>query len=129
MGSECSQCKRSLRPGDRIIQVSAGVYYWGYETPTYHKGPAILSEGHERCYKFTPSLQSEPYVCDVCFKRIRSRSRVIYAVTGTKPGFGYSRPEGRGHEMPFIAHERCWMATAARNLGVSLKKIRHKSHI
>ena len=104
----CSVCQQRLNSGTRIYQFAVGRYYRGFQTPTYENSSAVISECHEECFS-EPSLtpQPGPYDCSLCSQAIGNGTRVLYLVQGDKPAPGYKRPERRGHEMPFIAHEAC----------------------
>src|SRR4051794_20060634 len=109
MNGPCSLCGEYVRSGARIFQVAFGQYIRGFKTPTYQNSSSVLYEGHEGCFdNFPTEPQREPYSCSICGRNIRHGSRVVYGVVGHKPSPGYTRPERRGYEMPFIAHVSCW---------------------
>jgi DNA-directed RNA polymerase subunit RPC12/RpoP len=106
---ECSKCGKRLVTGTRVFQLSKGRYYLGQETPTYSYGPAVILEGHETCFDdFPMESQYAPYKCLACKRKIKHGAEVVYGVLGSKPASQYTRPEGRGHTLPFIAHVSCW---------------------
>jgi len=108
MSGTCQVCRRRIAPETRIYQLSVGHYYRGYETPTYESRDAVIYECHENYLASSLEPQGPPYRCSLCNGRLDNGARVIYLVVGDKPAHGYKRPECRGHEMPFIAHDYCF---------------------
>lgn len=108
MNETCSVCLRRISPATRIYQLSVGRYYRGFETPTYEARDSVIYECHESCLTASLESQAPPYACSLCDGRLDTGARVIYLVAGDKPAPGYKRPECRGHEMPFIAHDYCF---------------------
>jgi hypothetical protein len=108
MSGTCQVCRRRIAPETRIYQWSVGHYYRGYETPTYESRDAVIYECHENCLASSLEPQGPPYHCSVCNGRLDNGARVFYLVVGDKPAHGYKRPECRGREMPFIAHDDCF---------------------
>jgi hypothetical protein len=109
MRKRCSFCRKTLTVGERVLQIARGHYYRRAETPTFAFGPAVLYEWHRACFaEFPIEFQRAPYECLLCRDVIEHGDKVIYAVIGAKPASPYTRPERRGHKLPFIAHELCW---------------------
>jgi hypothetical protein len=109
MPEKCSYCRKKLILGTRVFQLAKGTYLRGAETPTFAFGPLVLYEGHEDCFaEFPIGPQRAPYECLICRDSIRHKDKVVYAVIGEKPESPYTRPQRRGHKLPFIAHELCW---------------------
>jgi hypothetical protein len=108
MNGTCSVCRRSISPKTRIYQLSVGYYYRRNETPTYESSTSVIQECHEDCLSESFDAQPPPYDCSLCNGRLKHGTRVVYGVLGDKPAPGYKRPERRGHEMPFIAHDLCF---------------------
>jgi hypothetical protein len=104
----CQVCRKRIAPETRIYQLALGHYYRGHETPTYESRVAVMYECHENCLASSLEPQGPPYDCSLCNRRLDNGARVIYLVVGDKPAPGYKRPERRGHEMPFIAHDYCF---------------------
>jgi hypothetical protein len=104
----CGVCRSLIAPKTRIFQLAVGYYYRGFETPSYESHDAVIYECHENCLASSLEPQGPPYDCSLCNRRLFNGTRVIYLVVGNKPAPGYKRPERRGHEMPFIAHDHCF---------------------
>src|SRR5438270_13296555 len=112
MADLCSaiNCSRSIRPGDRSVQVARGYFCEGAITPTL---AYIDTEWHERCYEGDITPQSPPYTCPSCNRLIAHGAFVSYVTVGYAPEESYIRPEHRGYELAFIEHVRCPAIRAA----------------
>src|SRR5258708_604862 len=108
MNATCTVSGRRISPETRIYQLSAVRYYRGYETHTYESNDSVVYECHEECFAARLNFQAPPYDCSLCEGRLDNGARVVYLVVGDKPALGYTRPECRGHEMPFVAHDYCF---------------------
>ena len=124
MSDKCPRCPVPLRVGDRVFQLARGRYFGPSITPTYRNRWAVLGEWHEECFRKHPKIrfnngdidreyiieitaQEQPYICSLCGDEIERRDWVYYGVIGGKPAKPWFRPERRGYDVEFIAHEDC----------------------
>jgi len=109
MADKCPKCGCEIIPGQQVLQIARGHYFWPAITPTYTFPFPVVAEFHFECYQEYPLRpQEQPYHCFFCGELIEDRTRVVYAVRGRKPTSGYIRPEHRGYELWLVAHEICW---------------------
>ena len=105
MRDECTadDCRKSLKPGEPIIQITTGEYVAGNITP--HLNPADTHNWHPDCFREYPVReQAAPYLCMTCNQPIENGARVLYACRGEMPYRGYIRAENRGDTIFYIAH-------------------------
>jgi|SRR5579863_1999391 len=124
MTRKCPLCPVALQVGDRVFQFAKGRYFGPSITPTYKNRWAVLGEWHEDCFRQNPSInfhdglverhyhieiraQEQPYFCSFCDEEIERRGWVYYGVIGNKPAEPWFRPERRGYDVEFIAHDDC----------------------
>jgi hypothetical protein len=107
MSSHCVSCGGSINSGARVLQLAYGNYCKGSLTPTY--SAPIVAEWHENCFSaFELNWQTHPYCCLICNESLSHGAAVAYITTGTKPRPGFTRPECRGCEIPYIVHRQCF---------------------
>ena len=126
MSDKCSSstCLKPLQVGDRVFQFARGRYFGPSITPTYRNKWAVLGEWHEQCFRQRPKIrfsngriekeyvikivaQEQPYFCSLCGDEIERKDWVYYGVIGDKPSDPWFRPERRGYDVEFIAHDGC----------------------
>ena len=124
MPNKCPICAMPLEVGNRIFQFARGRYFGPSITPTYRNQWAVLGEWHEACFRRQPKIrfnneriekvyeieiraQEQPYFCSFCTLEIEKKDWVYYGVIGDKPAEPWFRPERRGYDVEFIAHDSC----------------------
>jgi hypothetical protein len=125
MAKKCPLCPNYLQVGERVFQFARGRYFGPSITPTYKNKWAVLGEWHEECFRREPKIrfsneriqveyrieireQEQPYICSLCGDEIERRQVVYYGVIGNKPADPWFRPERRGYDVEFIAHDDCF---------------------
>jgi hypothetical protein len=124
MPLRCPVCPKPLEVGQPIFQLARGRYFGPAITPTYRDHWAVLGEWHETCIRKCPKIsfhdgrgdkefdieikaQEQPYNCSLCGYEIECKEWVFYGVIGRKPREPWFRPERRGYDVEFIAHDDC----------------------
>jgi len=99
-------CGKAFERGEQIIQITSGKYPDGYITP--YMIPEDTHNWHPKCFnEFPLKEQTAPYSCVYCNWQIGDGEKVVYACRGAFPGRVYTRAEGRGYVILYVAHVSC----------------------
>jgi hypothetical protein len=92
--------------------MATGTYQESYETPISFRND-VIGEWHIECFpQGKLQAQSVPYSCQKCTHPITHNEEIFFAWIGSKPSFGYIRPEERGHELYLVVHAKCFYERA-----------------
>jgi hypothetical protein len=108
MKHECVSDRKTMRYGDRVVQLIRGQSFMGYITPAFSD---VMLEWHVGCFKevrLAPqNALCAPYLCRVCLRRIAHGDDVMCFVVGRETGIRHSVCESRGYSVYSVAHTEC----------------------